>query len=358
MRQALLLTHSLLLATAVRAFPFHLEHILHVEARHVSVIEKREPQGLLDSLASIGDEISSAFNPNSGATTATLGTGSIATASSSDDDDDDDDDDETTTSRATATRTTASSSASRTTSASTRRTTSTEESSTTESSTSESSTTPSSTSETTDSSTTSSTTTSIPAETARASETPAASSSGSSSSVPLAGIVIGAVGGALLLGLIIFVLLKWGPLAKWRENRAYEKMMERTYRPALDDKSDGMGGFDFGGPGGASPTTAGLGLAPAGVATVSAGDQVPPNGGYRGMRPATAGTPVTPMTSAGPQRAFSFSEVAGAEQEKIRRKPLPTIGTGGGVQASPMAAGLETPTGPDRAEPWLPGGAK
>lgn len=155
---------------------------------------------------------------------------------------------------------------------------------------------------------------------------------------------------------MIFVLFKWGPLAKWRENRAYERMMERSYRPALDDKSGlGMSFNDSRG--------AGLGLAPMGAAMVSSGDGAPPNGGYRGVR-ATTGTSAapTPVSTTVPQRAFSFTEAGSgggsAEQERIRRKPLPTIGTGGGAQGVSPLMGADTSTGADRAEPWLPAGAR
>lgn len=344
MRQALILSRALLFWSAVRALPFGLDAILHVEERHVSVatIERRHPQGLLDGLSSFGDELSSAFSPETTSSSRATATRAATTS---------DDDDETTTSRATAT-TRSSSSARETTS--TRRSTS-EESSTTESSTTEeTSTTESSTSET---STTPESTTSVPAETARASETPAASTNDDGNNVPVAGIVVGAVMGAALLGAIIFVLFKWGPLAKWRENRAYERMMERSYRPALDDKT-GMAFNDNGG--------AGLGLAPMGAAMVSSGDGAPPNGGYRGVRPTTgnsASVAPSPVSTTVPQRAFSFTEAGaggdGGEQERIRRKPLPTIGTGGGAQGASPLMGSDVPgTGADRAEPWLPGGAK
>lgn len=343
MRQALILSHALLFLSAVRALPFGLDAVLHIEERHVSyeTIERRSPQGLLDGLSSFGDELSSAFSPETTSSSRATATRAATTS---------DDDDETTTARATAT-TRSSSSARETTS--TRRTTS-EESSTTESSTTEeTSTTESSTSET---STTPESTTSVPAETARASETPAASTNDDGgSNVPVAGIVVGAVMGAALLGAIIFVLFKWGPLAKWRENRAYEKMMERSYRPALDDKAGlGMSFNDSRG--------TGLGLAPMGAAMVSSGDGAPPNGGYRGVRPTTSPN-VAPSPVSTPQRAFSFTETGaggdGGEQERIRRKPLPTIGTGGGAQgASPLMGGDVPGTGADRAEPWLPAGAK
>lgn len=132
--------------------------------------------------------------------------------------------------------------------------------------------------------------------------------------------------------------------------------MERTYRPALDDKAPTA--FN-------DSSNQGLGLAPMGAATAAAAAGEPPKGGYRGMRPTnTAATSPVPPLSANPmmpQRAFSFTEERGpavpaaVEQERIRRKPLPTIGTGGG--GSPLM-GSQTPTGADGAEPWLPGGAQ
>lgn len=349
MRQAVFLSHALLFWSAAQALPFGLDHVLHIEKRHVAVetIERRNPQGLLDTLSSIGNDISSAFSPQS---TQTLNSGSAATRSSSDDDDE-----TTSTQRSTSTR-----SSSESTSTSTRRSTATsteESSSTTETASSEttSSTTEESTTSTASTTSESSTTPPTPVETAPASATPQPSKDDGGSNVPVAGIAVGVVLGVAVLAVIVFILFKWGPLAKWRENRAYEKMMERTYRPALDDKSHM--GFDDG-------SNPGLGLAPMGAATVAAGAAaMPPNGGYRGVRPTNNAASTSPTSLAAPPRAFSFGEerAAVAEKERVRRKPLPTIGTGGGVEGqSPlMSASARTPTGAaDGTEPWLPGGAK
>lgn len=351
MRRTLIISQALLFWSAAQALPFGLNNIFHIEERHVAIesIERRHPQGLLDGLSSIGAEISNALTPPTptpppppSPPTQTLNAGSAATRSSSDDDDDDDDE-TTSTRRSTATRT-----SSESTNTSTRRSTSTEESSsTTESSTSETSTTAEQTT------TESTTATATPAEATSAAPTPEAPNNDNGNSVPTAGIAVGVVLGVALLAMIVFILFKWGPLAKWRENREYEKMMERSYRPALDDKLP-MG---FGGSG-----NSGLGLAPLGAHPVTAGaDPVPPNGGYRGVRPTNNAASTSPTNLAPPQRAFSYTEDRGVspEQERIKRKPLPTIGTGGGVQGQSPLMDVRTPTGTAAGtEPWLPGGGR
>ena len=110
-------------------------------------------------------------------------------------------------------------------------------------------------------------------------------------------------------------------------------MMDRTYRPALDE---------FFAP--EKPQQNGLGLNPSGLTTTVTGGAI--SAGYRGFGPAPpSAAALTPR-----QRAFSFDN----GEQGIRRKPLPTIGTGGsGQPVSPMTPTYTTFNN-DRAEPWLP----
>jgi hypothetical protein len=139
--------------------------------------------------------------------------------------------------------------------------------------------------------------------------------------------------------------------------------MERSYRPALDGKPP----LDFNGSVGSSMHGGeGLGLSSmggAGAAVINTSGGAPPNGGYRGVRPTGTNPLSSNPTVAAPQRAYSFAEEKprSTEQERVRRKPLPTIGTGGGVGGSPLMGGGGglTPTGPaEGTEPWLPVGAR
>jgi hypothetical protein len=48
---------------------------------------------------------------------------------------------------------------------------------------------------------------------------------------------------ALLLAVFVIVWKFYGPVVRWREKREYEKMRERSYRPALDNPSPREKGF-------------------------------------------------------------------------------------------------------------------
>jgi hypothetical protein len=142
-------------------------------------------------------------------------------------------------------------------------------------------------------------------------------------------------------------------MKKWRENREYERMMERTYRPALDEPKHVHRLYSDPELPVPMRETGGLGMHPPSVVGMPASQT---DGAYRGIPPTSLNAGVTP-----PQRAYSFAadEPRGASMASgadggIKRKPLPTIGTGG---ASP-ALGPGTPTGGGGAEPWLPGKAR
>jgi hypothetical protein len=155
----------------------------------------------------------------------------------------------------------------------------------------------------------------------------------------------------LALIAIVCLVLFCGPLKKWRENREYEKMMERTYRPALDEPKHVHRLYSDPEP--PMRETGGLGMHPPSIVGMPAAQA---DGAYRGMPPTNMSAGMTP-----PQRAYSFAAdqprgdpMASTADGGIKRKPLPTIGTGG---ASP-ALGAGTPTGGGGAEPWLPGKAR
>lgn len=331
MRQTLVVLLSVLLFSAVRAVPFS---VSIVQERHI-ITENTQTykRQLLEALDSIANDISSAFDPDPEPTPSPPPTPPTPTPdkdqpAATKTPQKDDDDDETSTARSTATRTSSKESTATRTSAAVR-STSTETSS-------ETSVTSESTSETTSSATSTSATL---ATTAAASATPEPTG-GSKGGVNTAAVA-GGIAAAIVVIAALVIILFWGcgPLKRWRENRAYQQMIDRTYRPALDDK------VFF-----ADKPQNGLGLDSTTVATSVAGGAAVA-GPYHGL------SPTQPSPVAGHQRAFSFSEESRVQQG-IRRKPLPTIGTGGATEGPSLLIGALTPTttGHDRAEPWLPGG--
>ncbi|KPI41067.1 uncharacterized protein AB675_8187 [Cyphellophora attinorum] len=332
MRQAFVVLLSFLLFSAVRAIPFG---VSIVQERHIITENTRlYKRQLLDALDSIANDISSAFDPDPEPTPPppptppTPDKDEPAATKTPKKDDDDEDDDETTTARSTATKTSSKENTKTKTSASAR-STSTETSSET-----------SVTSESTSESTTSATSTSATsASTAAASATPepTSASKGGVNTAAVAGGIAAAI--VVIAALVIILFWGCGPLKRWKENREYQQMVDRTYRPALDDK------VFF-----ADKPRSDVGLYPTSVPTsVVGGASVV--GAYRGAGPAQ------PSPVAGHQRPFSFNEES-RMQQGIRRKPLPTIGTGGATEGASPLTGASTPTttGHDRAEPWLPGG--